>query len=91
MKDLIEDKRSCQNYVSYQEIDGVREIAKALSTIDEADIRDRFEQILQTDPRPFPYDWAEEISPFLLQYCQDVKIFYETATNKKFGVVSTIG
>jgi Domain of unknown function (DUF1877) len=75
----------------YQEIDEVREIAKALSTIDESDIRLRFEQILQTDPRPFPYRWADELHPLLLQHCQDVRIFYETAAEKKFGVVSTIG
>jgi Domain of unknown function (DUF1877) len=75
----------------YQEVDEVREIAKALSTIDESDIRYRFEQILQTDPRPFPYSWAHELHPLLLQYCQDVKIFYKTAVEKNFGVVSTIG
>lgn len=75
----------------YQEIDEVWEIAKALSTIDESGIRDRFEQILQTIPQPFPYNWENERHPFFLQYCQDVKIFYKTAAEKSFGVVSTIG
>lgn len=77
--------------VRYQEIDEVRQIAKALSTIDESDIRDRFDRILQTAPRPFPCKWAEEIYPFLLQHCKNVKIFYENAADKNFGVVSKIG
>jgi hypothetical protein len=73
-----------------QEVNEVLEIAAALLTITESEIRQRFEKALQTQPRTYRPCWVEGSYPAILEACQEVQAFYETAANNRFGVFSDI-
>jgi Domain of unknown function (DUF1877) len=74
----------------YQEVDEVLEISRALLTITESEIRQRFDKALQTKPRVYRPYWVEGSYPAILEHCQEVKAFYKAAAINGFGIFSDI-
>jgi Domain of unknown function (DUF1877) len=87
---LVYPDDSPYSKLRYQEINEVLEISRALSTITESEIRQRFDKALQLQPPVYRPCWVEESYPAILEHCQGVQAFYETAANMGFGVFCDI-
>jgi Domain of unknown function (DUF1877) len=81
-KSLDED-----GYFRYLEATQVRDMSGALSRISDDVIRRRLEKI---SVQPTPYFWPEEGLEELLNFCSDVREFYNSAENQHNAVLISI-